>query len=491
MIEKNENMAPGTPNEGRSYHVRPIRTALWVGFGLIFSLWILSSYYIEQRLTELETREREISDQAARNGRLLYEIRDQFLLSAIYYRDALLDSRPDMKEYYRYQVTESRLRINEAFEQYRPVFNSAEMTERRQQLRQEIEEYWTTLPPLGPSASESISLDPGLYLRQYVIPKRDDIIRMTDGITNLNQENLRERQAEVAQLHSDMVRRIFWSTGLFVVLCLVIAFFITFYVGGLEERIRQQSLEDLQNKHELQDLSMRLSNAQEEERRAIARELHDEVGQALTAIKMDMALAQRSLANGPRASSLLEEALSIADRTVNSVRDLSQLLRPTLLDDLGLHQALLSHVRAYSKRTAIRAELVQQNMTEDLDSDLTICIYRIVQEALNNIAKHADASTCRVLLRGLPRSVQVVIEDDGRGFDAAARNSQGSTNGIGLKGIRERANSLGGNFRIESTPGRGTRLWVELPFHESFPAVRISTVSVQVPKETIALEKVP
>ena len=486
---------PEDPQQGVSgYPVRPhkvpIRTALWVGFGLIFSLWLLSTYNLERRLTELETREREISTQSARNARLLSEIRDQFLLSAIYHRDALLDNRPDLREYYAYQVSETRQKIQQAFDNYSPVFNSTEMRDRRERLRGEIGEYWSTLAPLGSPRLGINTLEAGLYLRQYVIPRRDDIIRLSEEIATLNQENQRQRQAEVAQLHVGMVRRILWSTGLVVVLCMGIAFFITFYAGGLEDRIRQQSLQDLQNKRELQSLSVRLAGAQEEERRSIARELHDEIGQALTAIKMDVALAQRNLVNAPRAESLLEEAQGIADRAVSSVRDLSQLLRPTLLDDLGLYEALYAHVRAYSKRTGIRAELVQENMAEHLEPESAICIYRIVQESLNNIAKHAQASTCRVLLRGLPRSVQVLIEDNGQGFEAEPWDSNGSTAGVGLKGIRERVNALQGTFRLETSPGRGTRLWIELPLRKSDAAARVSTVSVQAPPPMVPLEKV-
>lgn len=485
-----ESQQQGDPGYPARPHKFPIRTALWFGFGLIFALWILSTYYLDQRLRELETREREISDQSARNGRLLSEIRDQFLLSAIYYRDALLDTRPDLREYYQFQVTETRHKINQAFEKYRPVFNFTEMGQRRDRLLQEIEGYWNTLAPLDSPRPGGESFDAGLYLRQYVIPKRDEIIRLSEEIANLNQDNLRQRQEEVAQLHIDMVRRILWSTGLVVVLCMGIAFFITFYAGGLEGRIRQQSLQDQQNKRELQALSVRLASAQEEERKAIARELHDEIGQALQAIKMDVSMAQRNLGNAPRAGSLLEEARGIVDRAVGSVRDLSQLLRPTLLDDLGLYQALLSHVRSYSRRTGIRAELVQENMAGDLEPESAICIYRIVQESLNNISKHAQASTCRVLLRGKSESVQVMIEDDGKGFDANPWNSNSSTAGVGLKGIRERVNALAGTFRLDTGPGQGTRLWIELPLRKDDAKTRISSVSVQVPPETISLEKV-
>lgn len=479
----------GTRDLLRSRRMRiPLRNSLYIGFGLIFSLWLYSTYNLGQRLEELESREIEISDQFAHNGRLLLEIRSEVMLGAIYLREALLEIPPEPEEAYEKHLAEGQKRIEKAFRAYLPVFASPKHQENFEQLRRQVENYWRTISGLVSQAAEDSKR--GSHRYYVVLPQqREDIFRLSESIAALNQQVFVQRRAERAEVHRDVERRILWSTALVVALAIAIAVFITSYAGRLEHRIRLQSLQDLEYQRELQDLSVRLSRAQEEERKTIGRELHDEIGQALTAIKMNMDLAQRSLTNPERAEALLEEARGVADQTVNAVRDLSQLLRPTLLEDLGLYQALDSHLRDYSRRTGIRTELVQENMAADLPPEVAICIYRIVQEALTNIAKHAQASACRVVLRGLSRSAQVVIEDDGQGFRADPLPFDNGMAGVGLRGMRERVHALEGTFQVETGPGKGTQLRIELPLRDSESQVRVTTVSVQLPQAIVPADE--
>jgi signal transduction histidine kinase len=420
---------------------------------------------------------------------MLLEIRLEVMLGAIYLREALLQTPPEPRESYVRRLEESRKRIEKAFRAYLPVFASPEHQEDFEHLRQQIEDYWRTISGLVSQAAEDRKR--GSHRYYVLLPQqREEILRLSESIAALNQQVFQQRRGERAQLHRDIERRIFGSTGLVVALSIVIAFFTTYYAGRLEDRIRLQSLQDLQYQRELQDLSVRLSHAHEEERKTIGRELHDEIGQALTAIKMNVALAQRSLTNPERAHALLEEARGIADQTVTEVRDLSQLLRPTLLEDLGLYQALDSHLRDYSRRTGIRAELVLENLEDPLPPELTMCVYRIVQEALTNIAKHAQASSCQVSLRGLSRSVQVVIEDNGKGFRADPWPFDDRTTGVGLRGMKERVHALEGTFGVETSPGEGTHLRIELPLRERDIQVRAPAAPVQTPSERVPADQV-
>jgi len=201
---------------------------------------------------------------------------------------------------------------------------------------------------------------------------------------------------------------------------------------------------------------------QEEERRSLARELHDEVGQALTAIKMDVAVALRGSFSGSREKSSLEDARSIAEETLHSVRDLSQLLHPSMLDDFGLPESLSAYLRAFSKRTGINAELRQHGMEERLRPDAEVCIYRIVQEALTNIARHSGARSATVTLSRSSSALDLIVDDDGRGLDPATiRTAAGG--GLGLIGMRERAQALGGTFAVRSQPDEGVRVMVQIP----------------------------
>jgi two-component system sensor histidine kinase UhpB len=196
--------------------------------------------------------------------------------------------------------------------------------------------------------------------------------------------------------------------------------------------------------------------AQEEERRRLARDLHDEVNQALTAILLRLqALSQAAPAE-------LDDELSELKRLVNqAMRELLQLarqLRPTALDDHGLVPAMTSHVRRFASQTGIQADLRTQGELAALAPDQEIAVYRIAQEALANVARHAGASRVELDLNASKAGLQLTVQDDGRGFDTENRRT-----GLGLDGMAERARLVGGELTINSVPGVGTRLSVRVP----------------------------
>jgi signal transduction histidine kinase len=145
------------------------------------------------------------------------------------------------------------------------------------------------------------------------------------------------------------------------------------------------------------------------------------------------------------------------------VRDLSQLLHPAMLDDFGLVVTLEAYVQSFATRTGVRSEVVAERMDARLPSELEICIYRVVQEALTNVAKHAQATSCRVALQRLPASVLVTVEDDGRGMESMSIDGPQARAGVGLVGVRERVSRLSGTVRVETRAGNGTRLTIVLP----------------------------
>ena len=175
----------------------------------------------------------------------------------------------------------------------------------------------------------------------------------------------------------------------------------------------------MQNARDLQRLSAKLVHAQEEERRVIARELHDEVGQVLSAIKVELTLAEHAIESEGGPAHALADVRSIADGALHSVRDLSHLLHPALLDDLGLPAAIDWYLKGFGRRHGVRVDLLHDHMDDRLLPEIETAVYRIVQEALTNVARHAHARSCRVYLQRLPATVLITIEDDGVGFDPA------------------------------------------------------------------------
>jgi signal transduction histidine kinase len=178
---------------------------------------------------------------------------------------------------------------------------------------------------------------------------------------------------------------------------------------------------------------------------------------------MEMGVALRGVETDSRARVALDAARATAETTLQNVRDLSQLLHPSMLDDFGLPEALRAHLRSFSTRTGIRAQLTHERMDDRLPPEVEVCVYRIVQEALTNVARHSGASACTVSLVRREGFLHLAIEDDGRGVAPLPSRTADVRRGLGLIGMRERAQALSGSFAIESRSEGGTRLVVRLP----------------------------
>ncbi len=440
-----------------------IRAALLLGFGLTFGIWLFAGYYFTRRMGEVERRATAINSRYMQAQELLSTVRAQILLASVYVRDALLDPDPTTPAAYRERVEDTYGSIDRALEQYVPVLDSAAERDRVTRLRREVDDSRNTMLRVLATDSTRWPTDARILLRNQVVPRRQVVIRVSEEVQALNRSAFVEQQQEIAGVYGATQRRVWASLGGALAASFGIGLLATLYAGRLEDRIRRQRVKDAQNARDLQHLSAKLVTAQEEERRTIARELHDEVGQVLTAIKVELAVAQHAVDAAGGNAHLLDDARSIADGALTTVRDLSHLLHPALLDDLGLPSAIEWYLRGFGKRHGIRVEVLQDGMEERLAAETEAAAYRIVQEALTNIAKHARASVCRVYLQRLPNTVLVTIEDDGVGFDPAESGRTGQRRGLGLIGIRERVAQLRGTLRIESAPGKGVRLTVELP----------------------------
>jgi signal transduction histidine kinase len=173
-------------------------------------------------------------------------------------------------------------------------------------------------------------------------------------------------------------------------------------------------------------------------------------------------VAERAVESGGGAMAL-QDARSITEGALATVRDLSHLLHPAMLDDLGLPAAVEWHLRGFGRRYGIRVDLIQHGRAERLAPEIEAAAYRIVQEALTNVAKHARATACSVQLERKDHLLRVVIEDDGVGMEEGYAGAIGARSGLGLIGMRERASQFGGSVRIDTAPGKGTRVIVELP----------------------------
>lgn len=243
-------------------------------------------------------------------------------------------------------------------------------------------------------------------------------------------------------------------------------------VAWIEQQLERLSRENARLLQRLADserrfrvISQGVLRVQEAERGRISRELHDGVGQALTGLKLQLDVLEREAAAEesplmPRLGELKE----LTERTLNDVRALSHLLRPQMLDDLGLVPTLRWLTRTFEGRTAVPVVFEHDGLGERLDPDVEIIVFRVTQEALTNVAKYAEASCVQVGLTCEGQRLTLSIEDDGKGFDAgAALRATGEDQGGGVRGMRDRVQLFGGTFSLSSTPGQGARIEIELP----------------------------
>ena len=437
------------------------RLVLMAGFGGLMLLMAFAEFDGMQALTEIQRSNDEIREGFLRRTRVLDRIRADLYVSGTYVRDYLLEPESGKAEGHRYSLLESRSDMDAALSEYRKLVNGAEAGP-FQVLTQNLASYWSALEPVLAWSAPERRRNGYVFLRDEVFPRRMAMLGLSDQIRAINEAQLNAGRARVEATFSQFRRRLTLILGLTIGLGLLLAASSMRRILGLENQTAANLGEIVRARGDLQALSARLVEAQEEERRSISRELHDEVGQALTGVLVEMANLSTLIREG-KLEAMTEKAAGIKHEVENSigvVRNMALLLRPSMLDDLGLIAALEWQAREVSKRSALLVKVSADQVSESLPEEHKTCIYRIVQEALHNCAQHASARHVEVAVRQEPDRLRLSIHDDGRGFDARRQR------GMGLLGIEERVSHLGGSFTVDSTPGSGTSIEVVLPLSQ-------------------------
>jgi signal transduction histidine kinase len=390
----------------------------------------------------------------------LRRLRSDVHLSGIYIRDYLLDTDREEAPQYRQKLTELRQNHADNVKRLRGLL-PPKASARVDTLEKGLDDYWLAFEPLFEWSSYEKVMRSGRFLRREVLPRREAVLEITRDIEQLNNANLAAQRAEVARrlvsFREDLQRRL-WRT---LLLGFVVAFVAVVRLRMLERRSEMQRTHAEHAEQEMRLLSQQLVATQEEERKKLTRELHDHVGQMLTALRMELGRAGRTRDAGqPQTMQAIAEAKRLVDTILRSVRDLVMGLRPSMLDDFGLQPALEWLVRDFRRRSGISIDLTLDGELDTLPDQYRTCIYRIVQEALTNCARHAHAKHVQVAVRLAENTLALEVSDDGVGLDPAGAR------GMGLLGIEERVRELHGRFHIqrrETGTGDGTVLTVAMP----------------------------
>lgn len=312
------------------------------------------------------------------------------------------------------------------------------------------------LPGYSASASSSLFGRAGLFFAEAITPleqthrgAREANAQLTGVVKELSQRTL-QLSDSVEGLHQEIIQRKFIEESLRV----------------SEQKTRDLLARSLIVEAEMRTMSHQLLTAQEEERGRISRELHDVIAQTLSGINVRLASLRVEAATASRPADLEQSITAtqlLVEQSVDIVHRFARDLRPAMLDDLGLIPALRSHLQDFTENTGIQAILAASAAIEQCDSGIRTALYRVAQEALTNVARHAHATRVEITIRELSSHISMHIADDGSGFDVAAKTTATRHNRLGLLGMRERIEMVGGVFSLTSAPGSPTTIQVDIP----------------------------
>jgi len=440
---------------------RQTRRLLLLGFGGLLLLLAFSGLNALSVLRKIQTQNEGIRKDYFNRDRILEQLRSDIYLSGTYVRDLLLEQDASRADIHRRELQETRKRIEANVNAYDQVLRGEERKPFHEFRAGLVAYFHSIQPALDWNAAERRRLGYA-FMRDSLLPRRMTVVHLADQISSVNQRQMEAGAEQIADLFSRFRR------SLIIFLALSMIGGILLAAGSFRRILRLEHLSAMRIKEvehareSLRDLSTRLISVQESERRSLSRELHDEVGQSLSALLLGIGnvAALLSTDDNADARAQLHALRRLAEKTVAVVRDMSLLLRPSMLDDLGLIPAVQWQAREVSRNHNIYVQVQAQSAPEDLPEEHKTCIYRIVQEALRNIVRHANAKNVGIRLKESGGRLVLTIQDDGQGFVPAREK------GLGLMGMEERAASLHGSFHIDSVPGKGTSIQVELPLSE-------------------------
>jgi len=435
---------------------------LLIVFGMLIGLIAISGVGTLQRARESYRALAALNERYRRTDRVLNSIASGIYMVGLLARDYLLDPSNANAAEYRFQLVAERTAMENEFRELKTAIRDQDKPQ-MERLQAEVEGYWDALDPLFEWTPAEKAKRSWGFLRREVLPRRRAALSITSEISKLTQANLDQQRDEADRNQAAMARFIERMLGITVLLGLAIAAVTVLRITKLERHSEDQRFRTEEAEKELRRLSRQLVQAQEDERRSLSRELHDEVGQMLTALRMELrSLEELRTAPADQFRSHLEDAKHLAEQSLRALRDMAMGLRPSMLDDLGLGPAVQWQARQFAKHAGIPVNVQLDGMPSPIPEPHRTCIYRLVQEALTNCVRHAHAKSVDIAISRQSESISVSIKDNGVGFDPS--NVRGR--GLGLLGMQERVMVVGGALSITSQKQRGTLLLAKIPLPE-------------------------
>jgi signal transduction histidine kinase len=445
-------------NRSQDSSYRQTRIFLFAGFGGLLLLMSILGVSAISSIRRIELQEEKIRKEYLVRDRALENLRSNTYLSGTFIRDFLLAGDDRRAARSKAQFLDKERVIQAELESYR---NLVTPQTRRPflQFRDELLLWFSDLRPVLAWDAATRRLKGYALMQDQVLRRRTGVLDSADLVQQVAERDLEQSSEAAGNMVSDLRFRLMVLIALTVLAGVVLAAVVLWRLLKLENESSLRFQEVLRTREELKRLSAELLSAQETERRRISRELHDEVGQVLSAIALGLGSARSALKDDNREEVFrqLQMLLEMIERNIGVVRNIALLLRPTMLDDLGLVPALKWLAREVSRSSSTDVDFVPDAFLDELPEEHRTCIFRVVQEAVRNAARHSGARLIRIYLRQETSAIRASVQDDGRGFDPAQEK------GLGMIGMQERVTHLGGRLQVDSEPGSGTIVSFELP----------------------------
>jgi signal transduction histidine kinase len=441
------------------------QTVYRLGFGAMIALLLFVAFEAYRIQESVSRQTDEINRKYVRTLDVMWRIRRLMYLGSISARDYFLSREIDRNAVFRKQYEQMRSESAGLLDEFE---RSGGAGANAADLRARVQDFWSAVQATAERPEPPSVADAYEFVQSEIVPRRTAAGALLLELAEANDQARRDNEAEYARSRKSALVRQLSMVGLCAIVAAVIARLSLRHAARSELESVLRFEEVAQARQDLQQLSVRLLQIQEDERTRLSRELHDEIGQTLTALRIEISQAIAALRAHPDAAEQsLEEARLLAEATVATVRNISLLLRPSLLDDLGLEPALQSLVEDFGRRSGIRSEFSSQDIPEDLPETHRTCIYRVVQEALTNCARHSAASRVDIRLLLAGGELELGVSDNGKGFSTDVHGAPYGRTGLGILGMRERVAALGGVLSLDTAPGEGTRVTVRLPVRET------------------------
>ena len=434
-----------------------LRLILLISFGGLLALMVIAGLDAFRLARQMHTEEEQIRQAFLAHTQPLLVLSSSIDVYNYRIEDYLMSQDPQSDGPTARDFSRLNAEINSTLRKY-PANCQPEERALLESLKRSFTEQQGMVDPVLSWSQEERHRQAWRILNEQVLPQRSRIQATTEKIELWNTQQKGATDREMFASFTTLQARQTRLLAVVLTAGLVLSLASIFYLLRLGEEAARRYQELARSRAELEALSAQLVDAQETERRSISRELHDEVGQSLGALLVEVGrLAAAVPSDNPSIKDHVDKIQSVAETTVQTVRNIALLLRPSMLDDLGLIAALEWQGREVSRRSEMEVEVQSTGISEKIPEEYKICVYRLVQEALNNAARHSAAKNARVAVEQTANKILVSVFDDGRGFDPHR------VRGLGLLGMEERVRRLGGIFTIDSKPGHGTTLKAEFP----------------------------